>query len=554
MPVPEAGFVLLGRWMRPTRSVAAKLIALLGLALAVVFALLGMLSIRLHRQHLESATLASAERFSDLIKRSTSYSMLRNDREGLYHMMTAIGNEPGVVRIRIFNREGRISFSTDAREVNASVDKNAEACYGCHAQAEPLARLNRPDRFRVYRQAHGERVLGIINPIENAPACSNAACHAHPADQQILGVLDTNLSLARADQALAESSRQMAILTLAAVLLVVGASGLFVWRVVHNPLKALKVGTERLASGELGVQIAAGSRDELGELAVSFNTMSRELGEAREESNRWAHELAARVEQKTAELKRAHDQMLQAEKMASVGKLAAIVAHEINNPLSGILTYAKLLRKWLADGERAKHEQVLNSLELIESESRRCGEIVKNLLVFARPHPMNPEWVVPGVIVERCVRLVKHQAELANVQLALSLPGDLPAVFCDAAQVEQVLLALMMNALEAMPQGGRLTLRGRHERARAEVVLEVEDTGAGIPPELLPRLFEPFFTTRERGNGLGLAISRTIVERHNGRIEARSTPGQGTTFVVTLPVEGAGISHESAAHAATPAR
>src|SRR5207237_10574416 len=160
-----------GRWKRFTHSLSAKLISLLLLVMTGTFALLGYLNVRLHRQHLEAATLQSAERVSDVIKRSTSYYMLRNDREGLYHIMSTIAGAPGMVRVRIFDQQGRISYSTDPTEINRNVDKGAEACYGCHAQSQPLARLDRPDRFRIYRP-NGYRVLGIITPIENQPSCS----------------------------------------------------------------------------------------------------------------------------------------------------------------------------------------------------------------------------------------------------------------------------------------------------------------------------------------------------------------------------------------------
>ena len=558
MPGLESKSAASSRWTRVTRSLSAKLIVLLVVAMVGIFALLGYLNIRLHRRHLEAATLVSAERVSDVIKRSTSYYMLRNDREGLYHVMSTMAHEPGMVRIRVINQEGRISFSTDAQEINTSVNKRAEACYGCHAQAQPLARLNRPDRFRIYRLVSGERVLGIINPIENSPACANASCHAHPADQQILGVLDTNLSLAQADRNLAGDSRHMLAYTLLAVWLISGLSGIFVWRVVHGPLKVLKSGTDRLATGDLGFQIEVHSRDELGELAASFNTMSRELREAREEVTAWTHELQARVDQKTAELTRAHDQMLQAEKLASTGKLAAIVAHEINNPLAGILTYAKLLKKWLAQGQGTKQEEILSSLELIESESRRCGEIVRNLLVFARAAPMNSEPADLNAVLDRCARLVRHQLEIANIQLQVERDPALPPVHCDAAHIEQVVLALVMNGIEAMPRGGNLRLASRSLAATGEVRLQVQDDGVGIPAESLPNLFEPFFTTRERGHGLGLglAVSHSIIERHKGRIEVESHLGRGTIFTITLPVRAQGVAPaaRAGAEAAQPVR
>jgi two-component system NtrC family sensor kinase len=527
------------RWLRLTFTLSAKLNILLLGAMVLIFGLLGYLNVRLHRQHLEQTTLLSAERVSDVIKHSTTDYMLRNDREGLYHSIKTMAAEPGMEKIRIFDQEGRITYTTDSAEQNHVVDKTAEACYACHAQSQPLARLNRPDRFRIYRNAAGARVLGIITPIENQPACSNAACHAHPAEQHILGVLDTNLSLAKADVQLAESSHRMIAYTGCALLLIALLSWFFVWKVVGRPVKALERGTERLAAGDLGYQIDVQSKDEIGELAHSFNGMSRQLQSEHGENVAWTRTLEERVEQKTRELKRAHEHALHTEKMASIGKMAAVLAHEINNPLSGILTYAKLLRKWIDrdDSGRSHRQEIRDSLDLIASESRRCGDLVKNLLTFSRTTPMNLQPANVNQVIDRSLRLVQHQLELAGIQIQPQLDPDLPLVLCDAAQIEQVILALVMNALDAMPQGGNLWLTTSSTREPSQVCIVVRDDGAGIPPEILPRIFEPFLTTKEtgRGVGLGLAISHSILERHNGNIEVQSEPGRGTTFTVTLP-------------------
>ena len=529
-------------WNRLRHSLGGKLITLLVMALVATFGLFGYLNIRLHRQHLETATLNAAERVSDVIRRSTSYYMLRNDRQALYQMMRTIADEPGMVRVRVFDKEGRISYSSDAKEISHVVDKNAEACYGCHAQSQPLSRLNRPDRFRVYRSATGERVLGIVTPLENQPSCSNADCHAHPASQQILGVLDTSLSLARADTQLAQASRRMTAYTVLALVLIAALCALFVWRVVETPLKHLNAATEHLGDGKLGFQISTNSRDELGDLARSFNTMSLQLHAANEEIVSWTRTLEERVEQKTQELHTAHNQMLHAETMVSIGKMAAVVAHEINNPLSGILTYAKLLRRWLDQGETTgKHRQESEEcLDLIARESRRCGDLVKNLLVFSRSAPMNPAKADLNTIVDQLARLVGLKLEASSVQLQLDLAQDMPPVYCDAAQIEQVLLALVTNAIDAMPRGGTLWLRTRVLSDSDEAEIQVRDDGAGIPPEILARIFEPFMTTKEAGQGvgLGLAVSHSIVEAHRGKISVQSEVGRGSTFTVTLPLNG----------------
>lgn len=534
-----------GQWERLTHSISAKLISLLLLVMLGIFGLLGYLNIRLHRQHLEAATLASAERVSDVIRRSTSYYMLRNNREGLYHAMATMADEPGMVRVRIFDREGNISYSSDPSEVGHAVDKSAEACYGCHAQSQSLEHLNRPDRFRIYRDASGQRILGVITPIENQPSCSNAVCHAHPASQKILGVLDTNLSLAKTDAQLAQSSWRMLAYTMFALLDISLLTWLFVWRLVGQPLKHLKDGTSELADGNLGYQLEVDSTDEAGELASSFNRMSLQLRAANEEIVAWAKTLEDRVDQKTRELKRAHEHVLHVEKMATIGKMAAVVAHEINNPLSGILTYAKLLKKWIQRGEAetSKKNDAEQCLDLIADESRRCGDLVKNLLTFSHTSPMNVQTTDLNTVVDRSVRLVAHQLELNGVELHLDLPSNLPAIQCDPGQIEQVLLALIMNAIDAMPRGGNLWVSTRMGDESDELAIEVRDDGSGIPPEILPNIFEPFLTTKETGKsvGLGLAVSQNIIEGHRGRVDVHSEVGKGTTFTVTLPVEGGGV-------------
>ncbi len=524
-------------WRNLMHSLSSRLILFLWMGLLVTFATLGYLNVRLHGRNLEAATLTSAERVSDVIKRSANYQMLHNDRSGLYQIISTMANEPGMVKVRIFDKEGRISFSSDAAEIGAEVDKKAEACYGCHAQAQPLARLNRPDRFRIYR-VNGARVLGVINPIENRPECSSAPCHAHPVDQQVLGVLDTNLSLVNADASLAESSRHMIAYTSIAMLMIAVLSWFFVWRVVGWPVKALRKGTEHLTQGDLGYQIKNVSKDELGELANSFNQMSRQLCAANEDNAAWTRTLEARVDQKTQELKKTHEHMLHAEKLASIGKMAAVLAHEINNPLSGILTYAKLLHKWVQRelGLSDHREEMLDSLNLIASESRRCGELVKNLLMYTRTVPINLQPTDLTQVIERCRQLVQHKLDVSGIHLYTETEPVLPLIRCDSNQIEQVLLALVLNAIDAMPHGGNLWLTTRANEQNNKVSCVVRDDGPGVAPEVLEEIFEPFVTTKQNGGtGLGLAISRSIVEHHGGTLEVESRPGSGAAFTVTLP-------------------
>jgi two-component system, NtrC family, sensor kinase len=520
-------------------SLPSKLLLLLVSSLALVFGVLGYLNIELHRKHLERATLADAARMSSVIKRNTSYYMLRNQRDGLYHIITEMADEPGVVRIRIINDQGRISFSSDPSEMNKFIDQSMKAQEARPAGPVAINLSGAKQSFRTYRLPNHERVLGVIDPIENSPSCSSAECHAHPANVKTLGILDTNISLAGSERNVAESTYQVLIYTILAVLGVAIMSAAFVRHMLGGPLIALTAGTRAIGSGDLGHQIKVDSNGELKDLADSFNTMSRQLWEAHHEINAWTRTLEARVEEKSRQLSGAQDEMLRVERMASIGKLAAVVAHEINNPLAGILTYSKLMKKRLSREPNPNPENI-SMLDLVESESRRCGEIVKNLMTFARPTSINREPADLNAIIDRCVRLVQHQLQLRNIELHLELNPEIGSIRCDQGQIEQVVLALVINAIDAMNNGGNLFLYTRVLPDTSDVQIEVRDDGAGMPPEILAKMFEPFFTTKEhgRGLGLGLAISRNIVERHAGKIAVTSKPGRGTSFVINLPKQG----------------
>ncbi len=506
-----------------TRSLAAKLFVVVFVVLLLNLGVLGLANVRLHRQHLEAARLGAAERLSDVVRRSTSYYMLRNDRQGLRHIVETVGQEPGIERLRIMNHEGRVVFSTHDPEIGSLVNI-------------PSASVSF-QQSRVFASG-GERVLGITTPIQNSPSCSSGACHAHPQSQKLLGLLDLNLSLSEADADVRRASTQFINYSAIAILLTLATMGILVWYFVHEPVRVLRHGTISLGRGDLGVQLPVRSSDELGELAMAFNDMSSQLRVAREESTALALALEERVQRKTAELKRAHDQMIHAEKLTSLGKLAAVVAHEINNPLSGILTYAKLLRKWIERGDDLVGHSVemRDSLQLIENESRRCGDIVRNLLTFARVQPLNITDFDVNHTVRQTIKLVDHKLELGNIVAHLELADDLPLLRGDSGQIEQLLLAIIMNAIEAMPREGSLHIVTKASPADA-ITIAIEDNGVGIPPDILPHLFEPFTTTKEEGKGvgLGLAISQAIVERHGGKIGAQSEAGKGTTFTIELP-------------------
>jgi signal transduction histidine kinase len=236
------------------------------------------------------------------------------------------------------------------------------------------------------------------------------------------------------------------------------------------------------------------------------------------------------------ELKEKQEQLVQAEKLSSLGQMAGSIAHEINNPLGGVLTYTKLLNKKISDGSISK-ETALSYLSTIESELTRVSRLVKNLQDFGRQSPPCFREFDPNDIINRALEIAEHSAELQNIQIIKKLAPLLPKLVADFDQLTQVCTNLILNAIQAMPQGGELTLRTSAHGSQVEI--EVRDTGCGVPPENMSKLFTPFFTTKRevKGVGLGLAISYGIVQRHGGSIEVQSKVRKGTTFTVYLPLQ-----------------
>jgi two-component system, NtrC family, sensor kinase len=522
-------------------GLAAKLAVCLGATTAAVILLYA--SVSLHYQRLESERMAihDADRFGELIQRSTRYSMLHNDRAGLGEVLNTIGGQPGIHRVRIFSGTGTIRFSTDPREVGTAVNKDAEACFGCHADGQGPAQLQRPAHARILTDASGERKVGVIRVVENEPACASADCHAHPSTQRVLGVIDTSLSLATVDAQLAAQERRVVRVTLVTVIVLTLACIAFAWWVVGKPVRGLMEGTKRIAEGNLDHRLEIRSQDELGELAGSFNEMAGSLAHARQEITDWGHTLEQRVEQKSRELESTQKTLVIREKMASLGKLAATVAHEVNNPLAGILTYAglsiKQLNKLPCDPQ--VRAEMIENLRTIERESRRCGDLLHNLLTFARQAPSHREPNDLNLLVQHGLALIHHKLELQGIGLKENLRDNLPYLPCDAGQIRQVVLALLVNAAEAMRDGGVLEVSTDLDAGGKAVTLRVRDTGVGIPAEALPHIFDPFFTTKDtqQSTGLGLAVARSIVEQHGGDIVANSTPGKGSEFIVSLPLD-----------------
>ena len=323
---------------------------------------------------------------------------------------------------------------------------------------------------------------------------------------------------------------------------------LFITTGITNPLRDMVVATEKIAQGDLSHEVDIESRDEIGYLAVSFNKMVGELRNAQEKLKEWGETLERRVAERTEALGKAQHQLIQSEKLASLGKLAAVVAHEINNPLAGILTYIKLLIK--ITGKEpfpvARAQEMKEYLSVMDTEMARVTRIVKDLLTFARQSKPRIEKTDVNSIVEKSLSLLENKLKLQNIQLQCILDTTLPLVPCDFSQIQQVIMNLIINGSESMPEGGALTIKSSHLPDNEFVAIEIADTGTGISPEHLSKIFDPFFSTKEAGKGVGLGLSIVygIINEHKGSVEVKSTKGKGTTFFIKLPTGGNGEKGE----------
>jgi two-component system NtrC family sensor kinase len=615
-------------------NIGFKLTSGVVLTVLVAISIFAFFNIQSETRSLLTEVERHANQLSEAVKSDTEYDMLHNDRERIHESIRRIGNQESIDRVRVFNKSGEIIYSSDLAEIGKMVDKKAESCYRCHSAGSPLEHLEQQDRTRVFRpHQDSARLLGIINPIYNSQSCWTAECHAHPRSQTVLGVLDVTIPLIEVDRNIRRSQVAIVVFAISAIFILSLLVGLMVRWWIDRPVQELLTGMQQVAGGNLGHRVIVKGDDEFGKLAKSFNNMTDRLAEARL-------------------------QLFQSDKLASLGRLAAGVAHEINNPLTAVLTYSSYLLK-RSKGRAEAHDD----LNVIVSETIRCREIVKSLLDFARQTVPKKRKADINEIIGRAATVIENQLALGRVKLVIDLDDSLPRVTVDANQIQQVFINLMVNASDAIgEESGHIRISSRavsvapteilqikralcpkrHDLVDRKVKIDarpaismrfrkngqsgliyinpmygssahklgdmpppgegmellcpdcstslmadgqccpdcgapvyaievpmeglvqgclaggcgwhrwekvdsawneefvevwVEDDGCGIPRAQIPKLFEPFATTKgQKGTGLGLAVTWGIVDNHNGTISVESEMGVGTKFIIRIPV------------------
>ena len=526
------------------KSISLKIILSVGGIVVAVNGIQAYQSLKAVEKQLNDMVLKTASQLSETIKKSIQSDMLMNRKEHASKIMETIGRQEDIEKVRIYSKEGKILFPSDYREIEGMVDKKAEACYGCHAETRPLEKLSMSGRNRIFNSKEGSewtaashRVLGIINPLYNEKDCSSATCHAHPEYQKVLGVIDVTMSLADVDHQIAATRNRIFLSSVVSIVSICLIVAFILIHMIERPVKELVLGTKRVSDGDLDHFISVTTSDEMGHLATSFNQMTSDLQKAREEIREGIRNLERKVEERTQELKAAQAQLLRSAKLAAVGKLAATVAHEINNPLTGVYTYIKLMERKIEQGQTGVEDirKYREFLETMRREVERTTAIVQNLLDFTRPKdPVRKQIGLPKII-EESLSLIRNKLSLNNIDVVKRM-DPIPDILADPAHMKQVFINLLINACEAMESGGTLTITDEHNGEANTVMVCIRDTGVGIDADNLTRIFDPFFTTKEKGTGLGLSVVNGIVTRHNGNVEIDSSPGAGTSIRITLPI------------------
>jgi two-component system NtrC family sensor kinase len=531
--------------MRLFQSLGFRLLAPLFLAVGGVLACYAAISFRSTEDHFLRLVRGDVERTSGMIKRATHDAMLTNRKEDVQATISRLAETPDIAAIRIYDKTGRIVMSAQRDEIGKSIAADTETCRACHQNDRTTeAAILQPGEL-----AHEElqpEVLRHLSAIETEPGCVASGCHYHTADQKVLGVLDLEMSTKSMTAALSTAKSHFLWATAILTFVILAVVAVFIRRGLQKPIWRLCAGTRRIAQGDLDTRVKVSGHDELAELAKALNRMAEDLAAARHEVTQWSQNLEKKVAEKTTELQQAQRQVLHMEKMASLGKLSATVAHEINNPLTGMLVYAGLSRRELQEQalDPAVREDVMHYLAVIERECRRCGGIVQNLLLFARRSGSNMASVDVNEIVRQSLMLVEHHLHMSGLKLKAEFLEKDSRMTADGGQLQQALVALLVNAVEAMSglpeEQGELVV-GLHGTADS-IRIDIGDNGIGIPSDVLPQIFEPFFSTKEAENGVGLGLSVVygIVQRHGGRIDVDSKVGCGTTFHLTLPRQPAG--------------
>ncbi|MGB8359405.1 MAG: ATP-binding protein [Bacteroidales bacterium] len=534
------------KYFKLRSTIYGRVVSIITLVAVVLFVLFNAIFRTVYVNYFNTVLKQSGNNVGAIVEGALYNSMLKNDKSTLHSTLDLINTMPGIEDVNLYDENDNLAYSSFATEMKYHSNPD---CISCHSNLSTMfSRRERSYRIidaksdcSMNPNRPGQRHMLIRRPILNEMSCYTASCHAHSEKNEVLGSLIIRMPLIELDKALKKSSTQFLLLALLTTVLIVATLIWFTRRRIKDPLNSLIKASEAVSAGELKTRLQIGPDllDDMKKVSQAFNNMLDNIDNATNELENWSKQLEYKVQKKSEELSEAQNELINVERIASLGKLSASVAHEINNPLSGILIYTKLIYKQLdnQDLPAEKKENMLRQLKLIENETKRCGEIVKGLLDFSRKDQDDFEEKHLHEILHGTYDIMVHHIKIANISFLTDFSARDDLIYCNPGQIKQACVAMLVNASEAVTENGEIIMRTLNPDDHT-IRLEISDNGSGISPEDIPHIFEPFFSTKReaRGIGLGLPIVHGIVQNHGAKIDVNSTVGKGTTIAINFPL------------------
>jgi two-component system, NtrC family, sensor kinase len=537
---------LFSRYVRLRSSIYGRVIFIITILSIFLFLSFGAIFRSVYKEYLNTVIRQSGNNVGSIIEGALYYSMLTNNKGALETSLDMINTMAGIDEVNMYDNKNRLVYSSFSSDTANNSNPN---CISCHLdfntmfpQDEKSYRIIDVESACSMNQTEkGYRQLLIKTPIFNERSCYVSSCHAHNENERVLGSLLIKIPLRDLDLAIQKSSTEFYFLAIITTILLVTFLILFTSQNVKKPLYGLIKASEAVSKGDINfrVEIKPNLLDDMRLVSEAFNNMLDNLSAANKELENWSHQLEYKVQKKSDELKGIQKELIHIERIASLGKLSSSVAHEINNPLSGVLTYTKLVHKQLEklEIESKSKESMIKYLSVIESETKRCGDIVKGLLDFSRKDDENFEKKHLHKILKDVYELMAHQMKISNIHFYTDFSAENDLINCRENQIKQACVAILVNASEAVFENGEVLIKTSNTDTN-KIKLEITDNGVGIRPEDIPHIFEPFFSAKQKvsGIGLGLAIVHGIVQNHKGKIDVISELGKKTTISITFPL------------------
>ena len=485
--------------MRIVSSLKSKIIISVSAILAVTIGLGTWINIGSQRAQMEDALEDNVLIIANTIERSLANAMLDGKSKEVQHILEAVGGYHNISEVRIFSPNGVILKSSKRWMIGRKVDPATEKWF--------LA-----DKFKRPIKRKDEGIFSVLFPIENDERCF----HCHGSIVKLNGILAVDVSMAQTQEKIGELIKSMLLWAFGIAVILAISLSLFLTHFVTNPIQDLIITMERAEQG-LEARAVVKSSDDIGRLGLAFNSLLSKLELARRRVEKYHYE-----------------QMKRADRLASIGEMAAGIAHEIKNPLAGIAGVIQVIKKDMLVGDQKKAV-----LDEVLSQVERMDKAVRNLLSFARPPEPKMTLVDINELIGKLLDFLAPQFAKNSILAERRLATGLPWLTLDPDLVQQALINIALNAIQAMPEGGKFIVETKATKPSGEAPGSVEivfiDSGKGISAENLSRIFGPFFTTRQQGTGLGLSITQRIIEQHNGEINVTSAPGKGAAFTISFP-------------------